>query len=269
VNRTSAQQLVEFLTSAFSSDELRRFIIRLPEGTTSSRELPGSETSPAQLAFEVVHLLGRRGMLDEDFFASLMAERPQRARDIRRIADVELGPRSAASSRIVKSSNITGERASIMLIHGDDGLTAAEQLQRELARDARVDVDLLLVHIREWVADYAEPPTAACLVLCTPGLFDPAQHPEDLLRSLRAQQRLGELRVIPVLVTATAWRTTPIGRIPPLPANSVPVSEWHDPDAAWADIVHGIVRAITHPNTAPAAPHARPPHGPGPPPRRS
>ncbi len=54
----------------------------------------------------------------------------------------------------------------------------------------------------------------------------------------------GEARVMPILVRATDWRHTRLGRIQALPHNGVPVRSWVDDDEAWAGIAAAIRRAI-------------------------
>jgi hypothetical protein len=79
----------ELLHSLFSAEELSQFlhdfgaesvVKRLPQGGTS-----------ATFFFETAQALERRGLIDESFFDALVAERPRRESDIRRVQ--RRGPR--------------------------------------------------------------------------------------------------------------------------------------------------------------------------------
>jgi hypothetical protein len=72
--------LGDFLLSAFSADELRRFL-RWFDGTLSAR-LPGPNAALATLVDEAVLLLSRDDAVDADFFTRLTAERPRRKPEI-------------------------------------------------------------------------------------------------------------------------------------------------------------------------------------------
>jgi len=69
-------RLQEFLKARFSVDELRRFAWRLPDGEDLRSDLPESVPLGA-LVDDFVHLLGRRGSIDDPFFDALAAERPR------------------------------------------------------------------------------------------------------------------------------------------------------------------------------------------------
>jgi RNA polymerase sigma factor (sigma-70 family) len=85
-------ELYSFLVSAFTSDELRRFVHGLPGGALLAAALPGSSVSLSHLAFEVVGVLARHGLRDETLFESLEAERPHRRDEICRIRQRFAGP---------------------------------------------------------------------------------------------------------------------------------------------------------------------------------
>lgn len=51
------------------------------------------------------------------------------------------------------------------------------------------------------------------------------------------------LRVVPVYLTAAAWRDVPFGSIRGLPAHTGPISAWSDREAAFAHVVDGL-RAV-------------------------
>lgn len=47
-------------------------------------------------------------------------------------------------------------------------------------------------------------------------------------------------RVVPVLARPSAWESTALGALAPLPGNGLPVNAWADPDAAWRAVVDGL-----------------------------
>jgi hypothetical protein len=58
------------------------------------------------------------------------------------------------------------------------------------------------------------------------------------------RQRNGTAPVIPLLVRPTDWELTPLSELQMLPSDAIAVSCWDQPDAAWVDIVKGIVPVI-------------------------
>jgi tetratricopeptide (TPR) repeat protein/DNA polymerase III delta prime subunit len=73
------------------------------------------------------------------------------------------------------------------------------------------------------------------------------------------RDRLGEARVIPVLLRATDWEYAPFGHLQALPTNAKPITSWSNQDEAFTEIAAGIRRAIQEdpnflPVSAPRAP---------------
>jgi anti-sigma regulatory factor (Ser/Thr protein kinase) len=62
----------------------------------------------------------------------------------------------------------------------------------------------------------------------------------------RALQRhdAGEARVIPIIVRACDWTSSPFGRLQALPRDGKPVSSWESPDEAWASVASEIRGAV-------------------------
>ncbi len=78
------ESLFNLLLSLFSADDLRRFVhFAYPELTY---ELPGRTASSADLVFEVISLVERRGLLDETFFRRLIELRARRRSEIEEVA---------------------------------------------------------------------------------------------------------------------------------------------------------------------------------------
>jgi hypothetical protein len=67
------------------------------------------------------------------------------------------------------------------------------------------------------------------------------------------RHRRGEARLIPVLLRPCSWKHTPVGGLPPLPADGKPVTRWASSDDAFRAIAAGIAAAA-----APAVSAARP-----------
>jgi len=245
-NRTPQAQLSELLLSLFSADELRRFVRYLPDGDTLVRSLPGANASPAQLAAEVVQELDRHGLIQDLLFARLAEQRPRRAREIDALRlqfDIHTaGPLQSPAAK-------PGEPPQVVVLGDASGLDAVDILRRHLASwVTRGHISLDTIDIGEWSPELVERPGSVCVLLLTAGLLARLDI-QDQLRDLMALQRVGKLQLVPVLVTPTRWRTTILGRLPPLPANGIPVSTWGDPDAAWSEVLQGIARALPgHPS---------------------
>ncbi|MBZ5708830.1 protein kinase domain-containing protein [Nannocystis pusilla] len=86
--------LRELLVSLFDPAELRCFLGECPEGAALRAGLPGESASLMMLADAAVKLLERHGLLDDAFFARLLAERPHRRDDITRVRSQWLAPRA-------------------------------------------------------------------------------------------------------------------------------------------------------------------------------
>ncbi len=64
----------------------------------------------------------------------------------------------------------------------------------------------------------------------------------ELRRALELVQA-GTARIIPVYVRPAYWKGAPFARFQGVPKDARPVNEAKDPDAAWVEVVEGIVRA--------------------------
>ena len=53
-----------------------------------------------------------------------------------------------------------------------------------------------------------------------------------------------EARVIPVILREVDWKGASFGQLQALPKNAEPVTNWSNPDQAFADIARGIRRAV-------------------------
>ena len=66
---------------------------------------------------------------------------------------------------------------------------------------------------------------------------------QEMQQSLERHKE-GTARVIPILVRPTYWENTPLHELQMLPSNASAVTLWHDPDAAWLNIVTSILPII-------------------------
>lgn len=258
------RSLEAFLADAFGTGELRRFLRLLPGGDQLLLSLPDAGLAPAALVHEALDLLNRHGLIGPELFAQLAAARPKRADEVRDIAASFGVPRpvrgsleSVASQQAAAPS--AAERPSLVLVRAEDGLSAAEQLKTNLERQLP-EHDIHILRVAEWSAEFMRPPTVACAVLFTRSLMQSPRR-DGLLREILEQHRVGAIRAVPVLVTETRWRGTPFGRLRSLPGNSVAVEEWSDKDAAWAEVIRGLVSAAAS-GASRSAPVASPSAGP-------
>lgn len=54
----------------------------------------------------------------------------------------------------------------------------------------------------------------------------------------------GKTRIVPVILRTTYWEVPPFDKLQVLPANGIPVTQWPDRDAAFADIAQGLRKII-------------------------
>lgn len=76
--------LVELLLKMFSPDELRHFLLSMPQTDTIAHHLPAQQSTPYNIAYACVEAMDRRRLLDDDpfFFHALIEERPNYKEDI-------------------------------------------------------------------------------------------------------------------------------------------------------------------------------------------
>lgn len=62
--------------------------------------------------------------------------------------------------------------------------------------------------------------------------------------SILAKHKEGNCLIIPIIVRACDWKTSPLGKIQGLPEDGKAISSWDDIDSAWENVVHGVRIAI-------------------------
>lgn len=63
-------------------------------------------------------------------------------------------------------------------------------------------------------------------------------------REALRRHRLGEARVIPIILRPCVWEESPFGRLQVLPRDGRPVSRWADRDEACLDVARGVMAAV-------------------------
>src|SRR5262249_20062797 len=58
------------------------------------------------------------------------------------------------------------------------------------------------------------------------------------------RDRIGEVRVIPIIVRDVNWSTAPFAKLQFLPENGLPVTNWPNRDSAWRNVSEGIEKII-------------------------
>ncbi len=94
-----------------------------------------------------------------------------------------------------------------------------------------------------WATGFLERSQLILLLISPDLLASDVLYEEQAMRALKMQYE-ERARVVPILLRSTSsLEDTPLGKIVILPRNGKPVSEWHDKDKAWVEIV-GEIREI-------------------------
>jgi hypothetical protein len=84
----------------------------------------------------------------------------------------------------------------------------------------------------------------------------------NLLASDRHMEQVrrapAQATVVPILLRACLWQLGPLAGLSPLPADQRPVTAWTDRQAAWLDVVQGILSLLGHGRTQAPAPGPTP-----------
>lgn len=83
---TPERALENLLRELLSVEQLRRWLRGLPGGEALVDELPSAPASSAEVIHQAVLELKRAGMVDQEFFDALIAERPKQAARIQEVA---------------------------------------------------------------------------------------------------------------------------------------------------------------------------------------
>jgi hypothetical protein len=176
---------------------------------------------------------------------------PRSVADILQLRPLRAAPASAPSERRPASrvSSARTEPVEIFIIYADDDRTFAEGL--ELALAPYVTSGIIRVwHAGKLVAGSdsivetgAHMMSAGIIVpLVSPSFLGSSVETALLDRAL-GRRAAGSLEVAPVVIRPCAWDRTELSALPPLPADSRPVSLWESRDEAWLQVVRGLEEA--------------------------
>jgi hypothetical protein len=85
---------------------------------------------------------------------------------------------------------------------------------------------------------------ATCLVLLLSADFFACDECLTLMEHGLQRHREGNVAVVPLLVRPVAWQDSPLGTLPCLPANGVPIMTWEYSDEGWLNAVQGVRRLL-------------------------
>lgn len=106
MNRSREDRLAELLTEMFDAEEFRRHLEACPSTRGLLVELPPPAASFADFLRQTIAALGRRGMIDSDWFGQIAESRPRRVAEIEEI-------RALWAAEIAADTAVAGGR------HGD------------------------------------------------------------------------------------------------------------------------------------------------------
>ncbi len=116
------------------------------------------------------------------------------------------------------------ERMGVISCWHDRGIIAGEEWEDSISSNLKAaDIILALVSSAFLASEYC--------------------YGRELKRAL-SQHASGQSRLIPIIIRPVVWSDSALGKLQALPDNAKPVSTWSDRDAAWANVVRGIKRAV-------------------------
>jgi internalin A len=65
----------------------------------------------------------------------------------------------------------------------------------------------------------------------------------EMERALEREEK-GEVHIIPIIVRAVNWQTSPVAKYNVLPKGGEPVTSWLNQDEAWTDVAQGIEKVV-------------------------
>ena len=64
------------------------------------------------------------------------------------------------------------------------------------------------------------------------------------MRTALERHKARTARVVPIILKPVHWQGTPLGQLQALPPGAKPVTQWADPDAAFVEVMKGILRVL-------------------------
>ncbi|MCY4514715.1 MAG: toll/interleukin-1 receptor domain-containing protein [Candidatus Tectomicrobia bacterium] len=144
--------------------------------------------------------------------------------------------------------------------HKDE--TALERLHTHLAvlrREGRIDewFDREILPGGEIDADVTEQleSSGMFLLLLSPDFLASDYCVEREMQRALERHRLGDARVVPIIVEPCDWESTPLRNLKALPRDGKPVSDWTNENNAYLDVVRELRRVLETGEVPPAAEH--------------
>jgi len=82
------------------------------------------------------------------------------------------------------------------------------------------------------------------LLLISPDFIKSEYCYEREMRRALQRRAAGQAQVIPIVVRAADWQTSPVGKLQALPPGAKPVTTWTNRDEAWLSVVQGVRNAV-------------------------
>lgn len=123
------------------------------------------------------------------------------------------------------------QRQGLIAGWSDRKISAGREWEGEIGRELEAaDIILLLVSADFIASDYC--------------------YDKEMARALQ-RHAAREARVIPIIVRASDWGSSPLGPLQALPAEARPVADWNSRDRAWTSVADGIREVVRELNQAP------------------
>jgi len=145
------------------------------------------------------------------------------------------------------------ERVNIFFCYAHEDATLLDQLKQHLKplqQQGIFDIwhDQDISAGTEWKREIDKRLNAAdiILLLISPNFMSSEYcYSVEMKRALERHEQ-GKARVIPIILRHIHWEAQPLYRLQALPKDALPVisSAWHDPDAAFYDVVEGILKVF-------------------------
>jgi O-acetyl-ADP-ribose deacetylase (regulator of RNase III) len=153
--------------------------------------------------------------------------------------------------RLTEQQAIRDQGIEIFISYAHEDETLRQRLGKHLSSLRREGVitdwhDREIIAGSEWATEIDQHLDSArvILMLLSADFIDSEYcYGVEMTRALE-RHRVGDARVIPVLLRAVDWTHTPLGKLQALPKDAKPVTSWPDQDSAFLNITEGIRAAL-------------------------
>ena len=262
MERSPEAALADLFSSLFSVEELRRWA-SLTFGREVADALPGPGASLAELAFQLVLVLGQRGLDDERLLDELAEARPGRRDDIQQVARLRAFQRSKGvraldlldRSRVIRARRETapppGPRRRLIGFFAAADRIFWDRLNAHLGRLLRqgritpvgVEVDPA-GHMRSPVPALDDAPIDILVFLLSVDILSIPHGAPDILEDMLRHAAKQGTAVLPVVVRPCLWTDTPFARHPVLPHGGRAIATAANQDEAWLEVVESIAAIL-------------------------